>query len=232
MNNLIREKRREPDETEFKRFITLAIIFKRAESLYNELNFTGYRANVVTYAIARLSYELQSKLPYEEIWSKQSVPLQLINALKLLLTGVREEIVDNRPSGENISEWSKKDQCWTAVLNREFDLRLEAPKSWLPTSISSQSSQGGDDSIIKAIVKIPSDVWFAVANWGKETESLYPVQRKIAFDIGKVINNGRTPSFKQSESGKKLILRARELGFVHAELSTELLESLNEIFET
>lgn len=228
MNSLTREKRRDPDEAEFKRLIALAVVFKKAESLYSELDFTGYRANVVTYALARLSHELQSKLPYEEIWSKQIVPSQLVNALKLLLTGVREEIVDKRPNGANISEWSKRDQCWTAVLEREFELGLEAQKSWSTMPMSPHLSQNEDNLIISAVNKIPSDVWFAVANWGKETESLYPVQRKIAFDIGRVINNGRSPSLKQSQSGKKLIQRARELGFVHAELSSELLASLNE----
>jgi hypothetical protein len=231
MQNLTREKRSEPDETEFKRLIALAILFKKAESLYGEMHFSGYRANVVTFALARLSHELQSKLPYEEIWSKQSVPEQLVNALKLLLTGVRQEIVDKRPSGANISEWSKKNQCWDAVLKREFDLGLETKKFWSAISASSEQSHNDQAPIIAAVKEIPSDVWFAVANWGKDTESLYPVQRKIAFDIGKVISNRRLPSLKQSQSGKKLILRARELGFVHAKLSTELLASLSEFVE-
>jgi len=231
MQNLTREKRREPDEIEFKWIIALAILFKKAESLYGELDFTGYRANVVTFALARLSHDLQSKLPYEEIWSKQSVPTQLVTALKLLLTGVREEIVDNRPSGANISEWSKKDQCWTAVLQREFNLGLEANKSESGKYLPAQPFQNSDDPMIAAVKEIPSDVWFAVANWGKDTELLYPVQRKIAFDIGKSIGSSRSPSLKQSQSGKKLILRARELGFVHTKLSTELLASLNEVAE-
>lgn len=109
MVNLSREAPPDPTEKEFKHIIALGILFKTAEKLYGSLGFTGYRANVVTYAIARLSCDMAAQLPFDEIWTSKSVPQEICDALKLLLTGIREEIIDRRPPNTNISEWCKKE---------------------------------------------------------------------------------------------------------------------------
>lgn len=75
---------------------------------------------------------------------------------------------------------------------------------------------------------IPADVWFTVAKWAKETQTLYPSQRAIAFSVGQLIARGAGPSQKQAQSAQKLLNRARQLGFSHASLSSDLLQRMND----
>lgn len=72
------------------------------------------------------------------------------------------------------------------------------------------------------------EVWFAVAKWAKQTDSLFKAQRSIACSIGRILGHEETPSIKQANSGRKIIIRARELGFSHPMLKTELITALND----
>lgn len=85
-----------------------------------------------------------------------------------------------------------------------------------------------DQPLVDAVKSIPAEVWYSVSKWAKETDSLYSSQRSIAYKIGQVIDHGYSPSVKQANSGRKLIKRACELGFVHEKLTTELIAALND----
>jgi hypothetical protein len=229
MVDLARENRKEPDLTEFKRTVALGILFHTAEKLYGQLEFTGYRAQVVTYAIARLSQLLQCRLPYDEIWETQQIPTTLVNALKLLIVGVREEIIDRRPANSNISEWTKKDQCWSKVLERNFDLGLPDTSKWTGEAKAKVDATAEEQAIIDVVKAVPGEVWFSIAKWAKETNTLYPPQRAISFSIGQILARGGAPTPKQAQSGVKLMGRARQLGFAHPMLSDELLQKLGAV---
>jgi hypothetical protein len=228
MTDIGRENRRDPDLVEFKRTVALAILFHTAEKLYGELKFTGYRANVVTYAVARLSQILQCRLPYDEIWESQQLPEELVNALKILIVGVREEIIERRPPNSNISEWSKKDQCWSKVLEREFKLDLPNATGWTGEAKPKEEPTSSEHVVIDAVKAVPAEVWFSIAKWAKDTKTLFPAQRSISFSIGQIVARGGAPTVKQARSAQKLINRARQLGFAHPALTGELLHKLNQ----
>jgi hypothetical protein len=57
------------------------------------------------------------------------------------------------------------------------------------------------------------DGWFALADWAKQTDSLQPWQRKLAFDIGIRMKRGRPPSVKQAQYGRLIAEEAGRLGF-------------------
>ena len=77
--------------------------------------------------------------------------------------------------------------------------------------------------LTNAVVAIPSEVWFAVAVWAKETNSLVPWQRSLSFSIG---NLNKHPSIKQAKQGKILLEKAVGLGFTHAALIEGMLTNL------
>jgi hypothetical protein len=84
-----------------------------------------------------------------------------------------------------------------------------------------------NQGLIDAIKEIPPDIWFGVAKWAKETNTLFPSQRAISFSIGQIVARGGSPTVKQSQSAQKLLNRARQLGFAHPSLTTELLQKMN-----
>lgn len=105
----------------FKQAISLAIIFKTLESDVSKSSWfpegSGYRANIVTYTIAKLFYCIEkqcqkSQLDFNLIWNKQKVYPELKKVLNELAKDTFDFI--NRPDRMlmNISEWCKKEECW------------------------------------------------------------------------------------------------------------------------
>src|SRR5262249_6850561 len=123
-SQLAQTQRGTPGEADFKRIVALRILFRAAEKLYTEMEFQAYRANVVTYSIARLSHECRRHIDVDAIWKEQSIPEKLLNALKVIIPGVREVITNPPSSQRNVGEWCKKDECWSAVLNRPIQVEL------------------------------------------------------------------------------------------------------------
>ncbi|MBW4553383.1 MAG: AIPR family protein [Aphanocapsa sp. GSE-SYN-MK-11-07L] len=108
--------RPEPDETYFAHLIGKAILFKSAEKIIQNEKFGGYRANIVTYTLAYLSYSTQKDINLDRIWKQQS----LTSSLQQAIQGISREIhqvITNPPDGRNVTEWCKKESCWKAIQN-------------------------------------------------------------------------------------------------------------------
>lgn len=219
-----------PDESAFRRTVALAILFHTAERLYGDLGFQGFRANVVTYSLARLSHACRKQLDVDEIWKRQAAPDELVNALKYIITGVREVIVNPPPSQRNVTEWSKRDECWTATLTRPMDIPLavlDAPVNGQSTPPSTpESATPEEQELIEATASVPAAVWFAVSGWAAQTSSLQAWQRKIAYSLGTLAGRARPPSVKQARQGRKLLLEANRVGFTHEELAASVIDRL------
>ena len=67
-----------PDAKYYERLIANAILFRRTEKLVQQQQYGGYRANIVTYTLAYLSYVTAQRIDLEAIWKNQS----LSNALE------------------------------------------------------------------------------------------------------------------------------------------------------
>ncbi|MBK9118192.1 MAG: AIPR family protein [Phycisphaerales bacterium] len=227
MSRLSRESRPVPDLTEFKRVVSLAILFRTAETLYGELDYKGYRAQVVTYAVALLSQRSQRRLPWTDIWELQGVPDELLPALKTLLVAVREAVT-NPPANRNITEWCKRPECWSQLLNLNVDLTLPSGLEAAPQSgaVPTDALSPAERLVVGVVAEVPADVWFAVAKWAKDTDTLLGWQRGLAYSLGTLPGRNRKPSIKQATQGRKVLMEARRLGFGHEQLTPALLEQL------
>lgn len=222
------EHRPLPDEGEFRRIIALAVLFRRAEKLYGEMKFTGYRAQVVAHSIAYLSHKLSRRLPFDKIWDIQALPSDIESALKSVLEGVRESLLSGAGKG-NVTEWSKKEACWRSVQALEIVL----PPS-LGTTPGSEPQPGASSGVFTAqhlalialVQRVPDAVWFEVSGWAKSTGSLVPWQRSLSFSLGGLRARGKSPSIKQAVQGRRLLLEAYRLGFSHPELELQLVSEL------
>lgn len=230
MNQLVREGRRPPDEDEFRRIVGQAVLFHAAERLYADLGYQGYRAQVVTYSIARLSHSLQRRIRWDEIWETQAVPTGVIAPLKLVLTGVRGVILDP-PQSRNITEWCKREECWSAVLQLPLQLGMSGTPDGNASGLRNDQPPPtpSETTAIELARAIPADVWFAAAKWAKDTDSLRGWQRSLAYSLGTLGARGMTPSSKQAVQGCRLLLEARRLGYGHDLFSGELLERLGKV---
>lgn len=111
---LTEKSRPEPDETYFTYLIAKAILFKSAEKIVQSEKFGGYRANIVTYTLAYLSYKAQQDVDLDKIWKQQSLTPSLQQAIHMISREVHQ-VITNPPDGRNVTEWCKKESCWKAI---------------------------------------------------------------------------------------------------------------------
>lgn len=108
------KNRPEPDETYFTHLIAKAILFKSSEKIVQSEKFGGYRANIVTYTLAYLSYKTQKGIHLDTIWMQQGLTSSLQRAIQLISRSVHKVII-NPPDGRNVTEWCKKESCWDVI---------------------------------------------------------------------------------------------------------------------
>lgn len=111
---LAEQNRLEPDETYFRHLVAKAILFKSGEKIIQDEKFGGYRANIVTYTLAYLSYKIQEKIDLDRIWKQQSLTPPLQEAIRFVSRQVHQ-VIANPPDGRNVTEWCKKEACWKAT---------------------------------------------------------------------------------------------------------------------
>ncbi len=209
------------DQDYFQRLIAKAILFKSAEKIISSQKYGGYRANIVTYSLAWISFLSYQRIDLNKIWKLQSLSETLSEAIRKISETVHSHIV-NPPDGRNITEWCKKEECWKRLKEIEVPINLSDIKpdqilsSGRVTRIPDKGIEGPDkkeQKMISEVMNIPSEKWFEIARWAKETDNLQAWQRSISFSIGKLLARGNTPSRKQAIQGVKILKEARQFGF-------------------
>ena len=209
--------RRAVTDEEYKDLIARAIMFKATERLVTKLGLVGYRANVVTYSIAYLAHATESRVDMAKIWQLQALPARIAGALETIIPKVYKAITEP-PKGGNVGEWAKKEACWEAIQN----LSIGYPDLGDDLVAVGKPPKGGGGSgavtpeeaaAIERCAAVEGDVWFAIANWARETSHLQPWQRSLAFSIGRLLRQHQKPSPRQAKYGVKILDEVKRLGF-------------------
>lgn len=116
-----------PDVKFYKELIAKAILFKQTDKIAKQEKFPAYKANIVTYTVACLSYQTRKQLDLEKIWSNQSLSDELIALLRKWTHEVYDGILASA-RGRNVTEWCKKEDCWKELKA----LNLELPRTMPP----------------------------------------------------------------------------------------------------
>ncbi len=209
------------DQDYFQKLVAKAILFRSAEKIVSSQNYGGYRANIVTYSLAWISFLSYQRIDLDKIWRLQSLTDMLSEVIRKISETVHSHIT-NPPDGRNITEWCKKEECWKRLKEHEIPIKMSDLKSdQIATARrSGKSPEKGiegpdrkDQKIISEVMEVPSEKWFEIARWAKETDNLQAWQRSISFSIGKLLARGNMPSRKQAIQGVKILREARQLGF-------------------
>lgn len=214
-----------PDSKYYERLIAKAILFRRTEKLVQQQQYGGYRANIVTYTLAFLSYATAQRIDLDRIWKEQ----QLTRALEYDIVEVSKfvhEIIVNPSGGANVGEWCKKKQCWDLIRGYDYKISSELESelvavSYSPKVVSSSEGEASsfnsvtedEEKIIERAANIPASTWYALSKWAKETNNFQGWQRSIVFSVGQLIARGKKPSLKQSVQALKVYDEAESKGF-------------------
>ena len=117
-----------PDENYYQRLIAKAILFRRTEKLIQAQQYGGYRANIVTYTLAYLSYKTAQRIDLDSIWKTQGLSAALEENIVAISKFVHESIT-NPPGGANIGEWCKKPNAGKSLKNPHMRLHPRLRKN-------------------------------------------------------------------------------------------------------
>ena len=211
----------------YKRCVGQAIIFHATHkgvrsSVWYE---SGFLANIVTYAIARLSFELDKlKLQpdWSQIWRMGEIPeafvVVLVDVAELMSTVLNDP---TRPQ-KNVSEWAKMEACWSQAKLTPITLPSDWIESLSEANREAKLEQRKEEKakgkvldeleVIQRLSAIPGDVWDELLS--SPRLSVSPIQQ----DIVKLFRRGSIPSKKQMVKVSELLDRAKEEALISKEL--------------
>ena len=216
------DEKRQPDVTYFERLVAKAILFRTAAKLISAQRFGGFRANIVTYTIAKLSHATSHRLDLASIWRGQHLSDATSEAVEEISRLVFAVITDPPERVRNIGEWCKRLDCWKRVEELDWhpSRALESELIDVGAGRAARVMEGGsgtltagESSNIAKASSVEADTWFRLSSWAKKTSNLQPWQRSLAFSLGILAHRNLLPSVKQARQGTRLLDEARRLGF-------------------
>ena len=212
------------DELWYKRLISRAIIFRWLETEVPKQAWYegGYRANIVTYAMAKVFHDATSEkqvLDLDTIWRRQALPDALQRALRVA-AAVAHEIITHPPVGvRNMSEWAKQQGCWNGLMNRklDYDQDFESCLTLLDNARTAKRDERAKKSLTDginaqtAVVKLGGSFWERLVTWGREHKKLTPKDLQI-LEVCAAIPR-KLPSDLQAQHAIDVLKRLRSDGF-------------------
>lgn len=213
-----------PDETYFKRLVAKAILFRECDRIVSRQDYGGYKANVVTYTVAWLSFLTGQRVDLETIWEIQTPSTAVSGAMTELSSEVWDHLNHPPSNIRNVSEWAKREACWANLKGKPHPLpSLEgelievgpgegSPLERVPDS-TPLSPEARDE--IRLVGSRSPEWWFGMARWAAKTDSLQKWERSLAFSLGRVLRSGKMPTPKQAHQGARILREATDAGYDH-----------------
>lgn len=198
------------NEEYFRTVVAHTIVFRTLEQLVPQAAWYdgGYRANVVTYSIAKLVHILDEQCPgkaldFRSIWRKQAISAALTEQLKVLAEQMYEVITTPEEGLENVTEWSKKELAWQRAQQRrgeilpELAVELVDKDDVLEGEKVARSIERIDRGIaaITAVVQAKPAWWRQARQWGIEKNLLTMKEDQLLLFAA---TPGKVPSERQA----------------------------------
>lgn len=114
------------DSSEFKKMIAKVILFKQSHSVIRPM-FPAFQGNVAIYVVALVAKQYGGRLNLNRIWDHQGLSEELKSQIRIWAQEVNRAL-HSTANGKMISEWAKREECWSEVRK----LNLSQPLAALP----------------------------------------------------------------------------------------------------
>lgn len=219
---------RKYDETWYKRLISKVIIFRALEKAVPRQEWYpgGYRANIVTYGIAKLIHDAEERekvLDFDRVWNDQSVPDALMQCF-LAASEAAADVITATDSGiRNITEWAKKRGCWSSVTRVEADYGDRFDDYLIEPQDAKAVERDGrrEEAMISGIeaqskvIMLGSMFWGRLRNWTASRRSFLMKDDGILKACSQ--QERRLPSERQCILAVEILSRARDEGYLDDE---------------
>jgi hypothetical protein len=184
------------NEFYFKRAVARGLLFRATERIVSAQPWYngGYRANIVAYTLAIISDITKfrkASVDFLRVWNTQMVNSVLEEALALVSRQVNDDIIKPPLGISNISEWCKKEACWTRIqarteaianlLSQEFYDQLVSKDNQIATERSAKKTQRIDNGIRaqQKVLAVPSSEWARICQLLLERHLLTPKEEGV-----------------------------------------------------
>ncbi len=212
------------NENYYREVVAKAIVFKSTSKIVSIQPWYqgGYRANIVAYAIAKMSHDvtqMKRAVNFEGVWKYQAISSSMETSLAYVAEKVHEVLIKPLSGISNVTEWAKKQACWDRVRS----LVIEWPESFLEELVTQEIQKSTERNARKEqkilngieaqtlVVEAGPQYWQKVLVWGKQNNHLSPK------DIG-ILNvaaetTRQIPSEAQSRRIIEILKRLESEGF-------------------
>ena len=208
----------EPDDDFYREAIGQAILFLAAQRIVRREGFPAYRINITTYLVSYVSHRTGGRLRLDLIWQRQSISEELETLMRVWSHAIDRQI-QTSAAGRNVTEWAKKDACWSALKQLDLPIEGALPEEWgsdaRTVALDEISASIDDHASSAACMRLSAEQWFAIHLWGSRTGHLAKWQCGIAHTLSSYAGSGwdRTPTAKQAKHAVKILEIAAEQGF-------------------
>jgi AIPR protein len=204
------------DETEYKRAVGRVILFRDIARVVNQLKdrIPAYRANVVAYLVAYLSFRMTGNIDFDRIWEKQALPEAVKDVVRAWAEPLYRQIIESAGS-RNVTEWSKKPECWAAVRSLNLSTSSDLARFGGTANLATGGTDGlvdvDDARAISECTRLTVHEWELLINWAMRTRGIHPAVKGIASTLRLQALGSwvKAPSVKQARSAVRLIRRWR-----------------------
>lgn len=198
------------NEEYFRTVVAHSIVFRELERIIpNEAWYDGgYRANVVTYSIAKLVHMLEQQckgttLNCQAIWKQQAVSSALISQLREIAKQMYEVITHPEEGLENVTEWCKKELAWQRAQQRQIQMSPELLSELVSSDhvfATHKDAQGVEKidrgiAAITAVINTKPSAWRQIRQWGIQNKYLTVKEEQLLLLAS---TPGKVPSERQA----------------------------------
>lgn len=216
----------------YRNVVSRMVVYRTLEKLVSSQAWyvVGYRAIIVTYAIARLANELQTvrkgSLDLKRIWRQQEIYSELGDELLDIaetIFAAMNELVERQPQ-RNLTQWAKRQTCWEDIKKVPIEFSSPFLASLVDNSQASEDARaaralqqmdsGIDDQAL--VLGLGQKYWQGLLEWaiGRVAASDERTLRAAAGQYGSL------PTERQCKRLLQLKKHCEEEGFIAIEAAT------------
>ena len=212
------------NERFFKQIVCLNILYKKIDQIvkYAPWYEMGYKAQVDTYSLSYLFYQISRECPdrvldFKSIWNQQKVSHETELLLGKIAEAMYYHLVSDDREVQNVTEWAKREACWKKAkeiiipLGDQFIKELafvDDDKDETKRAKKEQRKVNSASAMIQ-VAEYGVENWKAVLSWGI-TNRVFTPQDISFLKTAIAMESGKFPSEKQCARILQVLEKARE----------------------
>jgi len=209
----------------FRTNIAKAIMFEQLRSAVLRQDWytssPGYLANIVAYAIAKFSFQIDvqfsgAKYDFGQVWQRQAVSEETLNALLQCAHAAQRHLTDDDRPQANVTQWAKQQASWDRFTKTpiripasiESDLMTGDESRTLVKDERKQRAMDTGFEAIQQVLAVKPTVWDSVYR----SAGLSPMESDLVQMFG--LREGKIPTDRQASAMIRLLTRMADNGVI------------------